>query len=67
MLNPLYSIGQRSAYGMPEDLSNVLVEIVTIAGRLSREMRQCHDVIYYWPPTFKDGMFTVNATLHDLR
>lgn len=56
LLNPLFCLGQKSARGMPEDLSNVLAEHVTIAGNLSREMRQCSDVIYHWPPTFKDGM-----------
>ena len=41
---------------MSDELCDDLFEIVTDAGQLSREMRMCLDVIYHWPPTFKDGM-----------
>jgi hypothetical protein len=46
---------------MPNGLSNELFKIVFDAGQLSREIRMCPDVIYHWPPTFKDGMY-VHAT-----
>jgi len=41
---------------MPVELFHDLCEIVTNAGQLSRDMRMCGNVIYHWPPTFKDGM-----------
>jgi hypothetical protein len=41
---------------MPNELFSELFKIVIDAGQLSREMRMCPDVIYHWPPTFKDGM-----------
>jgi hypothetical protein len=46
---------------MPNGLSSELFKIVFDAGQLSREIRMCPDVIYHWPPTFKDGMY-VHAT-----
>lgn len=41
---------------MSDELCDDLLEIVADAGRLSREIRMCADVIYHWSPTFKDGM-----------
>lgn len=34
-----------------------LAEIVSFAGDISRLIRQVQDVVYYWPPTFKDEEF----------
>lgn len=41
---------------MPEELADVLYGIIAVAGKLSREIRMCGNVIYHWAPTFKDGM-----------
>jgi hypothetical protein len=42
---------------MPNELFSELFKIVVDAGQLSRDMRMCPDVIYHWPPTFKDGTY----------
>jgi hypothetical protein len=57
MLSPFYSMGQRHSQTIPEDVSQRVTDFVSDAGYLSREMRRCGDVIYHWPPTFKDGMY----------
>lgn len=38
-------------------LDVALQELIRKAGQLSRLMRQAPDVVYYWPPTFKDEEF----------
>ncbi|KAK4627477.1 uncharacterized protein CLAFUR5_11763 [Fulvia fulva] len=43
--------------GKAEERQKGLYDIVYFAGRLSRIMRQAPDVVYYWPPTFKDEEF----------
>ncbi|KAM0720156.1 hypothetical protein Q7P37_004292 [Cladosporium fusiforme] len=53
MMGPLYHPKQATQH-ISNDLTKELSKIVDIAGDLSREMRQCEDAIYYWPPTFKD-------------
>lgn len=55
MLKPLFFLKQGSQLDLPEALRSDLSKIVDVAGDLSREMRQCEHVIYFWPPTFKDG------------
>jgi hypothetical protein len=55
LLAPYYNMGHRYAKPVPSYLTGSLLEIVKRAGILSREMRRCGDVIYHWPPTFKDG------------
>jgi hypothetical protein len=50
-------MGQRHSQAIPEDVSQRVTDFVSDAGYLSREMRRCGDVIYHWPPTFKDGMY----------
>lgn len=55
LLSPLYSLKQSHQSHFPETFRGELSDIVDIASDLSREMRLCADVIYYWPPTFKDG------------
>ena len=45
-----------SKYTMPEELADELYGIAAVAGKLSREIRMCGNVIYHWAPTFKDGM-----------
>lgn len=62
MLSPLYNIGQEHSRAIPEDLSYRLNDIVYEAGVLSRQMRRCGDVVYHWPPTFKDGMYQPSAS-----
>jgi hypothetical protein len=56
MLSPFYSMSQKHPKAIPEDLLYRLTDIVSEAGDLSRQMRRCGDVVYHWPPTFKDGM-----------
>ena len=34
-----------------------LAHIITLAAHLSRRMRTERDIVYYWPPTFKDEEF----------
>ena len=34
-----------------------LEHIITVAADLSRQIRMMHNVVYYWPPTFKDEEF----------
>lgn len=55
LLNPLYSLKLAHRTGIPATLRDALFRTVDVAGNISREMRLCGDVIYYWPPTFKDG------------
>jgi hypothetical protein len=57
MLSPFYSMGQKHPQAIPDDLASLLDDIVNMAGDTSREMRRCGDVIYHFPPTFKDGMY----------
>ena len=57
MLSPFYKMGQKYSRAIPEDLWYRLNDIVYEAGMLSRQMRRCGDVVYHWPPTFKDGMY----------
>lgn len=40
-----------------ERKTETLAEIVALAANLSRELRTTPDVVYYWPPTFKDEEF----------
>ena len=54
MLAPL--LGQKKPANASERRKG-LYDIVFFAGRLSRIMRQAPDVVYYWPPTFKDEEF----------
>ena len=42
---------------MPGGIFEELSRIVADAGQLSREIRMLPDVIYHWPPTFKDGTY----------
>jgi len=58
LLTPLLRMSKRpgSPPRMSDELCDDLLEIVADAGRLSREIRMCADVIYHWSPTFKDGM-----------
>jgi hypothetical protein len=55
LLTPFYNLGQKRPQTIPRGLSDSLFDIIENAGVLSREMRRCGDVIYHWPPTFKDG------------
>lgn len=55
MLTPLYTLKQSSPHDFPQGLRSALESIVSKSAELSREMRECNNVIYYWPPTFKDG------------
>jgi hypothetical protein len=57
MLTPFYNMGQKHPEAIDEDLSDRLSDLVSEAGQMSREMRRCGDVIYHWPPTFKDGTY----------
>lgn len=62
MLATFYSLGQERFNAIPKELLEALFKIVTMAGNLSREMRRCSDVIYHWPPTFKDGMWSPDGS-----
>ena len=42
---------------MSSDARTALFDIVVAAADIARDMRKAHDVIYYWPPTFKDEEF----------
>ncbi|KAF2770242.1 hypothetical protein EJ03DRAFT_335668 [Teratosphaeria nubilosa] len=42
---------------LPESHRKLLLSIVEQAALLSRFIRQIDDVVYYWPPTFKDEEF----------
>ncbi|EME45943.1 hypothetical protein DOTSEDRAFT_70074 [Dothistroma septosporum NZE10] len=55
MLEPF--LGQKSSAAAVNERQKRLYDIVYFAGRLSRIMRQAPDVVYYWPPTFKDEEF----------
>lgn len=55
MLTPLYFLKQTSPGDLPQILRYALAKLVAQAAELSREMRECSNVVYYWPPTFKDG------------
>lgn len=55
LLTPLFYLKDVEQRGFPEKLKPRLVDIVHNASDMSREMRECGDAIYYWPPTFKDG------------
>ena len=57
LLSSFYSMGQKYSRAIPEELSYYLADIVEMAGDLSLQMRRCGDVVYHWPPTFKDGMY----------
>lgn len=55
LLLPLWDRGPGAAHAKP-DLKK-LADIVETAASLSRSLRRVHDVVYYWPPTFKDEEF----------
>lgn len=55
-----YGTGPRAGYGFRYEqtlLRRAIAEIVALAASLARHMREQRDVLYYWPPTFKDEEF----------
>jgi hypothetical protein len=59
MLAPFWS--GAPAVELPPSSGARLERIIQKAGTLARKMRMSPDVIYYWPPTFKDEEFDPRA------
>ena len=59
LLLPLWNLGSKSTATTwrSSHRRRELAQIVSTAGVLSRSMRSSPDVVYYWPPTFKDEEF----------
>ena len=57
MLLPLWKQGGSATTWHQSSKKSELAQIVDAAASLSREMRKSPDVVYYWPPTFKDEEF----------
>ncbi|KAK3683168.1 hypothetical protein LTR37_020481 [Vermiconidia calcicola] len=57
MLLPFWKQGSTMAGWKNSGKRQELINIVSGAGQLNRDMRSDSRVVYYWPPTFKDEEF----------
>ncbi|GAB1741747.1 hypothetical protein NU219Hw_g7157t1 [Hortaea werneckii] len=57
LLLPIVSVPHGKKRDSTDMRLNDLAAIIALAADLSRWMRQLDDVVYYWPPTFKDEEF----------
>ncbi|KAI7241553.1 hypothetical protein KC330_g610 [Hortaea werneckii] len=57
LLLPIVSIPHGNKRNSVDMRLNDLAAIIALAADLSRWIRQLDDVVYYWPPTFKDEGF----------
>ena len=57
LLLPIISVSRGKKRDSTDMRLNDLAAIIALAADLSRWMRQLDEVVYYWPPTFKDEEF----------
>ncbi|KAI6832705.1 hypothetical protein KC332_g6433 [Hortaea werneckii] len=57
LLLPIVLVPRGKKRGSTDMRLNDLAAIIALAADLSRWMRQLDEVVYYWPPTFKDEEF----------
>ncbi|RMZ32951.1 hypothetical protein D0859_02907 [Hortaea werneckii] len=57
LLLPIVSVSTGKKRDSADMRLNDLAAIIALAADLSRWMRQLDEVVYYWPPTFKDEEF----------
>ena len=56
ILKPLYEVREgKKVHRLPDVTRERIQGAVGQAAEMARRLRTYDDIVYYWPPTFKDG------------